>query len=1117
MIKELKPIRLNKYSGRNAFSEITNLGPTEFRSITNYDIYSGTNGDYLKVRRGSKRIGAEKLPDEAIINKVVFPTPAGEFAIYNTKDPFTAQHIWAQLLPDGAPYLVMGGLFEFIGDDGEFLSQLQLNGVNESNSDNLVLYWTLAYAMDVATLTIFKDSDMMEEVATGTLDVSGGPDIMTISESNSSGITGTVYVESGSNESGTIQYSDFEVAPEADSNPCDMKVYNDRVYVFNQNGNKILYYDASQERIIGREMGLEAPIPTGYQTHSDFGDMVIGSTYTYGLEAVRIVNGADIVASSPRRVFSDNTTPVIDGSEGAIGIYVDPDIFLDQEWTHIRLWRSKNQTPDFTDPLYPIDAQGTPDQLWEVALITRNELLSPSVEPVDTGGDLPPGNTNVSAGFNGFFYEIIDGNDDSVLLRVIGLDLIGLIPFPGCRTGVVNKGRIWGSGIGDDFLAPTAPNIDPVIREDWLYTTELQSQYQEQWDAQAYLDAGRDGKKTESLQVLLEDIIGFRENMTKRVASGNPNSLVQMLDDKIGVNSFRMTGFIPGIGICAICSDGYFRYLGFDQQWHQYLGKTEISQSIYDLTVQATIFSSSDFVYMNGKLIMRIDGNLCAALGVKENKGWSTYSYPEARPDVVGAAFNFGNGQYAATAKNSEFLRQIEIDSIVDENVADEDAPDVVVTGTFETYGISGEGGLLEVKSYSFWGKLASVPTITAKSSNLTWGLRSGFINPGLFSATTALNEREYLFEPKPVDITPFKWIPLRGQFVSFVVSTIAPAMISWQQVKAIIRPTNGNLGVYPAGGLIPQGPGWNNQDLMLWNFEDLSDTFFDASGKGIDLTWAGVGAKSNRVEQKPGFGVLMASGGYAERETDTVSPLIGMKNLSFKTVFSLTDGSDYVVSGKDGDNFFILTITPTYAQMIVSTPDATVSFTSTFDFQPATVYVLTFALSKAYTGQFYFDELNASSFFGARTTVKAPISGDVPVPFGDSAPDFSNLVLGGSYANQPLFGTLWQTTQFWKLYESEVDRDAETNPVGFFAGPPVVGNTYAFTAQNGSGITGTVDWDGSPLPEMPENLDVVTSYPPPVDGIKFLIGGVVSYYEVIQSPLEAEQAKRFWGIMKAY
>lgn len=1021
VVKNLKPIKLNKYSGRNTFSDVTNIGPSEFREITNFDIYGGMNGDYLRTRRGSELLVPESdpiaLPDD-ILNKVVFPTLGGEYFIYNVglggQGEFYAQKEGEN------PFQIVGPFFDVEGDAAAFLSDPVFTGLTPGVTYTVTIEDFGGTSYQVTLL------DGMTIVAQGDSAYGDTPETLALIAVGGSGISGTFEVAAlvvgDTPQTGTLGLISLNVG--SNVNPVDMKVYNDRVYVFSPTGNKIIYYDADADTLYGRPMGLEAFAITDFQPEP--GNMDAGALVTYGVEKVIQKDGADLVASGPNRVLEDGLIATYQLAEDGTGVLIRmyDSILLDPYWTHLRLWRSKNQVSNLSNPLAPIDAQGTPDVLYEVALITRAEM-SGTIAPVDTGGDLPPGNVGVEAGFSGDYYGIEDHNDDSVLIKAIGLDLIGLIPLPGCRTGTVNKGRIWASGIGDNFIAPNGPNIDPVIREDWLYTTEQFSQYQEQWDAQAYLNAGRDGERTESLLTLLEDVIGFRNSTTRRIASGNPASLVQMLDDKVGVPSFRCTGYITGIGICAVCSDGYFRYLGFDQRWHQYIGKTEISQSIYDLTAPVVANPKADFVYMNGKLLMLIPDGAIAALGVKEGKGWSLYDYPE----TFAAIFNFADGERAAAAQDERFLLEIETAETTDADFTDVDGARIDITASFEGFAFSGEGKLLEINRYSFWGKLSSVPTVTAKSSGQTWRVSSGFIDPGLFAANEDLNEREYVFNPQPLDTTPFKWMPLRGQFITFGLSLIGPAMISWQKVEGKIRETNGDLGVFPDGGFIPQGPGWDQSSLFVLNFEDPANTFYDASGKGLNHTWSAgttpTGSKTNRVTQKPGKGVRFEPNGSISYATDPSSTLMGTSNLTWKMVVSTPDEGGLSASGKNGAYSWRLLFNPGGVSMSINANGTQYTY-AIQGFTPVVsqVYALVFCLKKDFTGTFWI-ESTSSSTFTEKTTARAAGSVIPPIPTGhalasyiyDSNPD-SSITLS-FYSIEKTTTQTEQAKRFWGVVKA--------------------------------------------------------------------------------------------------
>lgn len=1105
---------LEKYSGRNNFSESTNLDSTQFRSISNWDIFSGVEQDYLRTRRGSRRL----VPDSPtvqlgqILNKVVFPVNGDEYLIcaYSSgpDDPnifFSSQ----KLLTIENPIPIKSATWIF--DASDFMSNLVLFGVTPANSNNLKLY----FSWDGTTLSIYSDASMTTRVA---VCVSPSADLTNlIVEDSGSGISGTFYAGTlGSPATGDIEYDTFSVI--ASNGIPDMKIFNNRVFIFQQGGNKIVEWDSVQEIFKIRQMGLYAPVIESSGSDNDVGPgtgtIDPQGAYYYGVEFVIRSNNADLVASTPNRKYSDGSIPQVlpIAGNGELNL-LETSLRVVQNWTDLRVWRSKNVIPNFSDPLFPIDAQGVIDQLYELALISRAEVFG-AFAPIATSSTLPAGNAFVQAGLKSGIYEITDQNGDSVLTNLIDLDLIELIPLPGCRTGDINKGAVFSAGIGSGFVAPNPPMIDPSIVEDVLYTTTPYSQYQEQWDPQAFINAGRDGKKTTGLLTYIQDLIVFREGMTKRIQAGNPDAGITMLDDKIGITTFRMIGYIPGIGICAICSDKYFRYLTFGLSWSQNIESVEISQSIYDVTSVDFITGIADFAYINGKLLMLLPSTLIYALHVKEGKGWTEYSYPK----LSEVLFSFSNAQRIGTAAGNQYLMEIEYSNIVDEDSSDLEEEDHQIVAPFEGYAFSGKGQLLEPTRYSFWGKLTSTTSVTAKVSNQNWVMQPTFQDPGLYSATTDLNEREYRFEPQPQDVGVFKWLPLRGQFVSFSVSTIAPAMISWQKVIGRIRQTLGNQQSSLAGGIVPQGPGWANPSLMILNFEDPGDVFFDASGKGINFNWVpNAGSKTNRVNQKPGKGVLITAPGYLNYPTDFVLPLTGISNLVWKVVFSLTSGGNFTANGKSGSSFWWMQITDSTAVFMLDN-GVTYTWTATVSLNIGEVYALTFLLKKDYSAKFYIESLLSSIFSGV-TTVRTdgatpPASATQIV--GAYSPHLSNLVLTG-WDNSTLYGTYYSGAgHTWYLWNSAAERDA-ANPDTAVAYVPMLNEAATLTILplNASGLGGTVDNDGNNA-GMDGNLDVVYANSL-VDGENIQPVGIVSYYEIQKSDQTVEQAKRFWGIMKVY
>ncbi len=1103
---------LKSYSGRNSFSENTNLDPSQFWSVVNVDLYERVGGDdYFKGRRGSSRLVPESpiVQLGATFNKVVFPVAGEEYAVcaYDASGGAIAFSYQA-LLTVGNPVRIKSNKWSFAASD--FMSNLVLYGVTASNSSNFTLYFYWD-ATAGGTLNIYADSALTTLVASCASPVSGTNLIV---EEGGSGITGSFFATTpGLSGTGSISYADFEI--QYSNGIPDMKVYNNRVFVFQQGGNQIIEWDSAQGKPVIRPMGMSFPYIESWVTdNSPVVGMDVTGAYYYGLEKVNQANGVDLFASTPNRKFTDGTIPLMTPTSGNIILTLDDDSLNDQSWTHIRVWRSKNTVPNFSDPLFPIDAQGTIDQLYELALITRAEIYAAALAPVATGSNLPAGNAGVQAGAGLSGIQILDTNLDDVLSVLVGIDLIELPPFPGVRTGEISKGQLFGSGVGSAYLAPNGEMIDPSIAEDVLYTTTQLSEYGEQWEPQAFIPAGRDGKKTTCLLTLYEDVIVFREGMTKRIQQGNVNAGVVMVDDKIGIPTFRMAGYVPGLGICAICSDKYFRYLNFGLEWMQTIGSTEVSQSVYDLTSASFSDGIADFAYINGKLVMLLPSQGVAALHKKNNKGWTQYDYPY----FIQSMFLFSNNSRVATATGEQYLLELETTATKDESPISLTADDIDIDVDFETYGFSGAGQLLEPTRYSFWGKLTSNAEVTAKVSSQAWVMQPTFQDPGLFSATTSLNEREYRFEPEPQDIGVFKWVPLRGQFISFSVSTIAPCMFSWQKLVGRIRKTNGNQQASLAGGIAPQGPGWANQSLMLLNFEDLADTFYDASGKGLNHLWGNVGTKSNRMEQKPGFGVLIGSSGYTNYTPDPVTSLTGVSNLAWKVVFSFLNSGSFYSSGKVGSYFWSLKVVQDTATFMLSNASVAYTWEAEVDIEFGEVYAMTFTLSKLYAGKFYINSLNDDEFSEletTRTVGATPPSGSTTI-VGDYAPHLSNLTLTG-WDGSPLYGYYFGGPgHSWYIWASAAERDA-LNPATMVAQVLNLQDSGTLTVQeqNSSGISGTVVNDGDDSGPN-SNLDIV-------QGTGIITGhtisptGTVSYYEIQKSDPKAEQAERFWGIMKAY
>lgn len=920
-------------------------------------------------------MGATKYAD-LVLNKAVFPVNGDEYLI-TAQDLGSAQTTIAfyaqQLINTGNPTPIKTNSFSVTTNT--HIQSLVLNGVTLSNSNNFILYGTVNGSND---LLIYSDAARTVLVAESL--AMSGDDWCIITAVGGSGISGTLFCDSSSaTGTFTIQYDIFTV-PYSYGIP-DMRIFNNRCYVFHQSGNFVFEWDAVNSFMQARPLGLPlATIDGLYNTGASGSGMPVNGSFYYGIELVRQNNGVDVIASTPNRKFANGIIPSITPINGYVTIAVAGETILSQQWTHLRLWRSKNTIPDFSNPLFPINAQGEIDQLYEVALITRAEACAFSVTAIATGPLLPAGNVGITAGCAGTpDIVIIDTNPDSVLSSVVNLDEIELVPIPGCRTGEVNNGTIFAAGIGTPNLAPNGQMNSPVIAEDILYTTNAFTNYQEQWDPQAFLNAGRDGKKTTCLINLMQNLIVIRENSTQMVQQGNINNGLTMIDQKIGIPTFRMGAYIPGLGICAICSDGYFRYLSINLVWMQTLGggmaslgglptmgMVEVSNSIYDLTSIAFSSGQADFAYLNGKLIINLISQSLIVLHMKYGKGWTQYAYIRNLEMMT----NFGSGQRLIAAGYAGYAIEYEVNGTITDQDPEAIAADQAITGTFETYPFTSQGYLLEVSRYSFWGLLAAQPAITAKSSGQTWVVSGSFQDPGLYAFNTALNEREYRFEVETKTVGPFQFVPLRGQFISFLLSVSGQSMISWQRVEGRIRQTNGNMGVLPSG-IIKAGPGWANQDLMLLNLDDPGTTFYDASGKGVNHTYtANSGSKVNRVSQLPGFGLTLAGGAYINNPTDPVSAMISGNSLVWKAVFKLSGGGNWVCEGMNGSNSWQIFINSGGFTFLFNNGTSTTGWQWIGAITSGIVYAMTFTLSSGFIGQLYLDDTAASSFAGPRNPV---------------------------------------------------------------------------------------------------------------------------------------------------
>jgi len=182
----------------------------------------------------------------------------------------------------------------------------------------------------------------------------------------------------------------------SNTDPADMFLSGDRIYVFHTGGNKIIEYD-KDGGFTGRPMGITKPV---ISTIAVIGGGGVFGKYTWGVEKVYQVSGVDKVGSTPNRKYTTRKVNVFSATSNNSQIKLEiraDELDDDNLWTHIRLWRSKNQNTNYDDNENPIDATGLPEELYEVALITKAEMQAGSLTAVATGKTSEI--THVSAGY----------------------------------------------------------------------------------------------------------------------------------------------------------------------------------------------------------------------------------------------------------------------------------------------------------------------------------------------------------------------------------------------------------------------------------------------------------------------------------------------------------------------------------------------------------------------------------------------------------------------------------------------------------------------------------------------------------------------------------------------
>lgn len=943
--------------------------PGDMAVAKNVDLYAAP--ERVVTRRGSVGIGSEEesglgLPGDGV------PFIAGgiEYLVWH--------HLFGALYSrklSGAtpPELLHAAALTIGGNAGGHLFAPSLNGLTRDNTD----VWKLYYSIESAPgplfhIVLYKDAARSQAVAEGI----GDAGVVDITELNDSGISGTI----GSNsvdvedEDGTLEYAEYVLPSGAG---YVLRSRNRRIYGFSEAGNVVVEWRSGEDRFAVRPMGLDPASIVSWDPFSE-GSMTPGGQWTYGIEKVTRVAGGDILATGPRRRFADGSLPAVKlgPNDSAVGLRLgtpgDVEALEDDPyWTDLRVWRSRNQVSDLTDPLAPIDGIGTPDELYELALIPRVYLNLDGLNDLPTGPDLPPGNANVKVGIYEGVYTIRDANPDDALAGLVGLDYIDLERFPACSCGEWKSGYIFGA-------PPAAPYI--------VYSPLNLTPYQEQWDPQARLNTGNSRPIT-GLAQAWEHLVVFTESSTMYLPGSDVETTIQQVDDSIGVASPWSFSALREVGIVALCSDRMVRVLKSDLSWRQSMGKVDLATPILPLlrALDPSALRVS-CAAVNGKVLMLAAepsaNSVMLALHYSQGKGWTQYEYPGAVPQIL---FGFGSGRTGLLSLGAP-LRELEVDDLETDYADDATAPRVEGVASVGDF-LAPAGNIVDVRRFTIFGEFTAGIDVTAISQGKEWTMTPAGPQPGLWQANATEQQREYWFQPKPEARGAFDTVPLRGTVFSFLVKTTGKACMYWGLAAGKSRPAPANLDAWLNGGFVAAGPAWASLEQARLNFEDPDDVFYDASRPNLQHAWsASGGAKQNRVAQAPGYGLKFWGGSVVAPEgVVVVQP--GQGAWTWRLVLKLDAGAQLVASGSEGDYRWKLQAGGCGIRMDIEAPGDVAKHFYAPDvwLEPGVVYVVVFLLRKDLTGRFLGVAPLDAAWPGAPETVRGDGAALAGIPSGHS------------------------------------------------------------------------------------------------------------------------------------
>lgn len=665
-----------------------------------------------------------------------------------------------------------------------------------------------------------------------------------------------------------------------DNNPADVgdaivefvNVGNS-VKVFATTGNLVLDY--APTAFTSRQMGMNYPVMPPDPDPSNTGSPGVGmpgaGDWVYGLEKVIQVSGSDLASSSANRKKANGTLCHFLTGEltdnGYSSALIIPYSFLDDlEWTHIRLWRTKNLVGDYSDPANPIDPQGTVGELYEVALITRVEIYNGGVAPIATGAGLPPGNAGVQAGDNGSNIEIDDANNDSVLFDLITLDEMELLPVPA---------GVSGAFCGDRLFSTDGKYI--------YYSNRAHTEYQELYDPQALIQIPYNTQPIVKLLTYAFDLFILLSGSTWYLANGNVNVPPSQASPDTGITNKKFAESVNGVGICAITNQrNYFQYMGSDRRWNMTYNGMDLSLNVSTfMDAFIGIPTSVSFCFLKGNLILAatntseqpFENGICLVWNISNQKGFSRYEFDWQGGEVHRQFFSFANGTRAGWVEDQAYT--IEFDTISETDVieqGDGDAVDIVATATTWMFQSS---GTLEHQKLTVNANIPNTLNCAPYSNGIPWPNKDSAsakpftFTPEIFQNTPELQDRNYILRFKPQAASgqgPITSGTLFGRTLHYTISTIAPGSIYSMELK--VREDSREFIGDPLRnfGILQESPVWNHGVLCQLAFEETSgDNAYDSSGNDRTHVWvpgsSPAGSFSQGSANPPNLGYIVTAG----------------------------------------------------------------------------------------------------------------------------------------------------------------------------------------------------------------------------------------------------------------